>query len=289
MSIIDNSFGGVTTIPLLATNVVLSSAQYQNAFIIFTGAITANITITFPAIGSAYTVQNLTTNSSSFTVTAATTAAATQSIGLPPGVAQDIFTDGFNVKFRNMGKVGEYWDYAGSGYPNWVTACTIFPWIMCDGTVFSSAIYPQLTVILGGTTTPDLRGRTRYMLNQGTGRIIPAGGIDGDTRFATGGTGTGLSIAQSNLPNVNFPNSGITVQDTRTFGLDVSQKGVLFDGVSIGLGPGSGYRDINGNVVITGGSISINNQGSANSGGSGNTLASLSPGCISGVTMIRGG
>lgn len=63
MSIVDNSFGGLATIALGGSPVALSSTQYQCAFLRFTGALTANVAVTFPAVGSFYTIINDATNS----------------------------------------------------------------------------------------------------------------------------------------------------------------------------------------------------------------------------------
>src|SRR5262249_44480409 len=52
----------------------------------------------------------------------------------------------------------------------------------------AAAPYPGLAIIVGGTTLPDMRGRGRMYLNQGTGRITAGGGgVDGNTLFAAGG------------------------------------------------------------------------------------------------------
>jgi hypothetical protein len=188
MGIIDNSFGGVATIPLTNSPVTLSGAQYQCAFLVFTGALSGSVAVTFPAVGSFYTVQNLTSNTSNFQVTFLTTAGG-QTIGCPWGTPTQIFTDGSNVKYMNLGRgVGDYWDYAGSSVPAWVSACTVPPYLNCDGTAFSSATYPVLATILGGTTLPDARGRLRLALDAGVGRVSSAvSGVPGNTLLGSGG------------------------------------------------------------------------------------------------------
>lgn len=192
--IIDNSFGGMATIALTNSPVVLSSAQYQCAFITFTGALSGNCAISFPNVGSWYTVQNLTSNTSAFQVTLQSTVAGTQVIGCPWGEAFDIMSDSAgNMKFRNLGRIGSYWDDCGSSVPAWVSNCTVPPYLACDGSAFSSATYPILATRLGGTTLPDARGRYRATLNSGTGRITSGsstGGIDGDTKLSAGGSQT---------------------------------------------------------------------------------------------------
>src|SRR5512139_3185310 len=87
--IIDLSFGGVASILLTNSPVTLSSGQYQCVFLKFSGALTANVPITLPSIGSFYTVINNCTNSSAYYLTAQTTATGGRAIGLPPGVITD--------------------------------------------------------------------------------------------------------------------------------------------------------------------------------------------------------
>lgn len=153
--IIDAAFGGTTTLVLNNSNVSLSSGQYRNTFLTLTGTITANIAITLPLVGSVYTVENQTAGT--FYITLQTTAAGSQVVGCPPYIPFSVktSTDG-NVKYMNLGgPVGGYMDWAGSSVPIWMTACTIPPYLNCDGTAFSSATYPALATVLGGTTLPN--------------------------------------------------------------------------------------------------------------------------------------
>ena len=149
MTLVDSALGQLASIALTNVNVTLSAAQYQNAFLVFTGALSGSVQITLPNRGRLYTVQNLTSNTSSFTVTLNTTVAGSQAIGLPPGEAVDVMCDGSNIKFRNFGRVGSYIDHGGSSVPSWVSICTVPPLLNCDGTTFSSATYPILTTIFG--------------------------------------------------------------------------------------------------------------------------------------------
>lgn len=277
--LLDNFLGGTATIALTNSPVTLSSAQYQCAFIRFTGAITANVAITFPAVGSFYTIINDTTNSSNFIVTALTTAAGGRTIGLPPGNMTAILTDGVNARFSGLPPVGTYWDYGGSSVPAWVSACTIPPYLNCDGTTFSSATYPNLHAVLGGSNAlPDLRGRVRAYLNQGTGRITNGiSGIDGNTLKAAGGVQTnGENIGVNNLPNYD-----LSVNDPgHTHSIFPSPSGGQYTaGGSNGpLGNGSNTGSANTGITV-------------NSGGSGDTFGFpiMQPTCIGGLTLIRGG
>ncbi len=205
-SVLDASLGGSVTIPIssVAGALTLLASNYNNVFISFNGAITQNTVITLPAIGSFYVMQNITTGTSQFTVTLATTAAGSQQVGVPPYQAQDVFTDGSNVRFRGLPHIGTYWDYSGSSVPGWVAACTVPPWLNCDGTAFSSATYPYLATILGGTTLPDSRGRVRAPLNQTTSRLLSSNGVDGNTFLAGGGLQT-TTLSSLHLPQMVDP------------------------------------------------------------------------------------
>src|SRR6266446_5824480 len=171
-AVVDAALGQSVTIGLGGSNVVLSSPQYQSNTIIFNSTLTGNVAITFPSTFTGpYVMQNLCTGTSAFTITLQTTVVGGQVIGCKPGEMFDVFNDGTNLKYKNLGHVGSYWDYAGNTVPNWVSACTVPPYLLCNGQTFSSATYPALAVVLGSTTVPDGRGRVRAMLNLGTARL----------------------------------------------------------------------------------------------------------------------
>lgn len=290
MDIIDASFGGTATVALTNSPVTLSSGQYQNVFITFTGALSGNCAITFPTVGSFYTIQNLTTNTSAFQVTLQTTAAGAQAIGCPWGEAFDIMTDSVgNVKFRNLGRIGDYWDYAGSSVPAWVSNCTVPPYLNCDGTTFSSATYPILATILGGTTLPDSKGRFRATLNQNSSRITSGsstGGVDGNTLLASGGSQT------TTLSSQNMALSPTTDHDHIMFSSAAStvEIGSVSSYASYNYPPGAG-----GSYTITGAGTTPSRGRTASSGvqaltvgsSSPNNFSIIPPAYIGGITMIR--
>lgn len=267
---IDAALGGVATIALTSSPVVLSSGQYQNVFLNFTGALNANVAVTLPAVGSFYTIINDTTNSSTFVVTLLTTAAGGAQVGVPPATT-DIMTDGVNVRFRNLPHPGSYWHYSGSSTPAWVSACSTPPWLYCNGTTFSSGTYPLLTVILNSTTLPDLRGRTAYYYEDGTGRL---GGIG--TLGAAGGAQT-ITLTQANLPNVSFPVTDPGHNHT------VATNDANAGSATTAGGPATGGYLNGATVTINSAVTGI----SVNSGGSGTAFAILPPGVVAGISMIR--
>lgn len=75
-TILDNAFGGTTSVSLVASNVTLTSTQLQAMQLRFTGAISANITIYIPSgYYGRWTVTNATTGA--FTLTIASAAGGT--------------------------------------------------------------------------------------------------------------------------------------------------------------------------------------------------------------------
>lgn len=221
-SVLDDSLGGTATITLSNSNVILSSAQYQCNFFTFTGTLGANITVTLPAVGGFHTVQNLVMNPTAFSVSLNTQAAG-ERIGIPWGEPTDVLTDGVNVKFRNLGRVGTYLDIAAQNIPNWITACTVAPYLYCNGATFSSAIYPALRDFLGANTLPDCRGRTRFSLNDGTSRIHSSLGLNGDTLLAGGGYDA-VTLGVNDMPwaiSVDIGNEAFIGSDiTGRYGVD---------------------------------------------------------------------
>lgn len=273
-AILDAIFGSVTTKSLTNAPVPLTTTESRVNILRFTGTLTGNVVITLGAVIKSWICENNTLGA--FTILMQGSPGTGNKCALPPGSCQ-IYWDGTNVSFINLGIIGKYEDYPSAAIPAWVTTCTVPPYLLCDGTTFSAVTYPILNMILGGTTLPDSRGRVRYALNGGTGRLIAAGGIDGNTRFATGGNSSGLSIGQANLPNVNF---GLSISDTRTW---ITSGNVIQPGGGPGVGAGVGIVSGTIGVVVNNGAIG----GTAASGGIGTPLASVPDGYVGGIVMIR--
>lgn len=281
--VVDAALGQITTIQLNNTPVTLSAAQMQCAQIVFSssaapgGNLAGNVAITFTTVSPSstaligpYIIQNLCGNSSLFTVTLQTTVAGGQTIACKPGEPFDVINDGTNFKFKNMGHIGSYWDYAGSSVPNWVTACTIPPYLNCDGTTFASSTYPTLASIMG-TTLPDSKGRSRYALNQGSARITSSAGfgIDGNTLFAGGGSQT---LAQTQLPNVTLPTSNLAITLAAITGAP--------NGIGVRTGA---YASATNAATVSSADFTI--IGTVPLGGLGYNVAT--PGYAGGITMVR--
>jgi len=203
MVAVDGFIGGVQTIavtgaaPLTLTAPAGFTAtpspgptQSQNRVLRFTGALTANQQITLPLPG-AYIVENLTTGN--FVLTFRGAVAATEIIAINQGDRVTIYNDGSNVRFVDLGKVGQMEFWVGlTAMPAWVAACTNPPFLLCDGTatyLFSQFPYlgTRMAANFGGNgvTTfgvPDLRGRYPLAYD-GTGTRVTVAecGLNGQT------------------------------------------------------------------------------------------------------------
>lgn len=275
-SLLDLITGGIATISLNNSNVVLSQTQYKCKTLIFNSTLTGNIQIIFPSsFVKSYEVQNLCTATNTFNILLTTGVNGSQCVAAPPGETVNITNDGANnLQYRNFGHVGEYWDYGGATVPNWMAICGLYngasipPYLNCDGTTFSSATYPQLALLMGTTTLPDSRGRSRFTLNQATGRITAGiSGVDGNTRSAAGG----IEYMQVHTHGVTDPSHGHTHNAQQNNG--PNPMSAIAGTIAI-----QGAATIN--AAVTG--VSINNNGA---GGSQN----MPPAYVGGLTFIRAG
>ena len=282
MVAIDGMLGGFTTISLTNAPVTLSvpagftatpsagPTQSQNAILTFTGTLTGNCTITFPMPGF-YIVENLCVVGAYYVALASSSPG--EIVCAPPGEATHVYCNGIDVKYVDLGRVGSYLDLAATAVPAWISNCTVPPYLNCDGSTFSAVTYPALGAYLEGTTLPDLRGRSRAALNQGTGRITTAGsGVDGNTLLSAGGA-QNETIGQTNLPNYNLSVTDPGHAHTVSLISNLS-------GTPSGGGTQSG-GSTSTSTSTTGISVALN--------GGGNPLTTLPPVTISGLTLIRAG
>lgn len=286
--------GGTATIVCSGTQITLLSSQYRCKHLQLTGALTASLSIVFPSsFKKDYEIQHLCTNTSAFFVNATNFVPTGTFIGLPPGEVVGIMNDGTNVKFKSLDRIGSYFDHGSSSVPNWVQGSGTItsssgasvayptPYLSCDGTTFSSSTYPALAEMLGGTTLPDTRGRTRGTLNQATGRMNAGiGGVNGDVLLAAGGTEK-VTLAAASIPAISAAGSN-TFNSTATavlFGaLGVTTAfggvfGVQMNGLTNALAAQLGTNNTTVNVTST------------NTGGLGHVNAQ--PTYVGGITMIR--
>lgn len=226
---LDGFIGGVQTIGVTNAPVMLTApagaitpspgpTQAQNRVLRFTGVMTADVRITLPLPG-AYLIDNRTTGAFVLTFQGVT---ATEVIAVDQGNIVEIYNDGANVRYVNLGKVGalEFWGGI-SAMPAWVGECTVAPYLLCDGTVYNYSQFPYLgpkyAAQFGGNgaTTfgvQDLSGRYPLAYDKTGARITVANsGINGQTMGAAGGS-PDPTIAANNVPN----GVGVSVSGTVT-------------------------------------------------------------------------
>ena len=275
-SLMDSAIGNIATIGLNNSNVILNAAQFQSKTITFNSTLTGSVTITFPtSFTKSYEIQHICTGSSAFTITLETTASGGQVICCPPGEIIEVLNDGANLKYKNFGRIGEYWDYAGTAIPNWIQGCTIPPYLNCAGQPFSAATYPALNVILGSTTLPDARGRARFAADQATNRLS-----SGTIGFNPNGVGNA-----GGDQNYQAHGHSVTVTDpqhTHTIG---GYVGTTFGGVG---GGGSFPNSVVGEQLAQSAffAAATGITAVANTAGVG-TAANIPPAYIHGLTLIR--
>jgi hypothetical protein len=274
-SVLDSALGAITTIPLNNSNIVLTGAQFQSENITFNSTLTGSVQITFPtSFKKPYSIGHLCTGSSAFTITLATTAAGGQAICCPPGETIDCFNDGTNIKFKNLGRVGGYWDYAGSSVPAWVSGCTVPPYLNCDGSVIASSIFPLLPLILGSSLLPDTRGRARVALDQGAGRISSAV-FSSSLVGGTGGSQT-VTLGTSNLPPYTPAGTIFT-------------NGAITQGFAAGGVSQAAVKNGQGNVSNNDGTVIPSTFTGTAQGGVSAPVTVIQPSYIGGLTLIRAG
>jgi len=209
-------------------------------------------------------------------------------------ILQGFYGNPFNIP------IGGMMMYVGTTAPN---SNFVLPY----GQAISRSTYATLFGITSttwgtgdGSTTfnlPDIRGRAPFGLgNMGgsdAGRITVAGGNwDGTILESTSRGGQTHTILQTNLPNVNFTNSGITVgigtisvalQANGAAGNTADPNGKTlgaFSGSILGYNSNAADRQMSASSIGVGGSPSITAQGSAASGGSGTALTIMPPALV---------
>jgi hypothetical protein len=278
-TLIDLVAGGIATISLNNSNVVLSAAQFQSKTITFNSTLTGSLTITLPtSFTKSYEIQHLCTGSSAFTITLETTASGGQVVCAVPGEIVEVLNDGVNIKYKNFGgRIGSYMDWVGSSTPNWSDGCTIPPYLNCNAGSLSSATYPVLFGMIGGTL-PDRRGTVGATLNQGTGRLSFV--INASSVGVVGGVDN-IALTPTQIPS-------ITSNTNTTFGgksiatyLSPSGESINPTGSANAVGDLAGLANISF-LTAAGGTATSNNTGGAAHG-------NVQPTTVYGLSLIRAG
>lgn len=206
---LDGWLGGVASISLSNSNVTLTKptgtvtagggpTQAENAVLKLTGTLTGNVVITLPLPGK-YIVKNGCTVGAFYVQVRAL--GTGNVIGIPDGRAVTVWNDGTDADFVDTPEVGSALDLHcnTTTLPAWMTACSVLPYLIKNGSVHTAALYPALAARLGstyggnGATTfgvPDELSRIRLPVDSSgsAGRITTAiCGINGTTFGSAGG------------------------------------------------------------------------------------------------------
>lgn len=283
-ALLDTLLGAVGVVAVNNNSAVLNAAQLAFGTIVVTGTVTTGAAIVFPAgVSGWWTIYNITGGGGALLIEAV---GLTEVIGAPSGNPIDVLVNTGVVKYRNLPWIGSYHDHAGSTVPNWITSCTIPPFLNCDGSAFSGSTYPTLAGILGSTTLPDFRGRGGFYLNAGTARLTSAGaGIDGNTIFAPGGA-NGVTLAANQIPSLTStnPTQNIAVQSTNNIPTNgtINTVGTPGTGTPVTFISGPTGPAKQGSSGANSISVSYTNSGQV-------IIGNAAPGIVSGIRLIRAG
>lgn len=292
---IDGLFGGVGIVGVSNLPVTLTIPaglgpavpapgpwQSQNRVLRFTGALTANVTVTLP-LATKYVIDNQTTGDFNLIFRALTLG---QVVAVPYGCQMSVYNDGTNCYFADLAKVGdmEFWDGI-TAIPSWVTACTIPPYLLCSGQLGLFATYPHLGrkfgSLFGGngiTTfgTPDLQGRVPLAYDATGGRITVGGGagFNGQTIGASGGA-QGSQLSTTHLPAYT-PAGSVTTTLASSSNVPVSTN----------LGGTLGIFNFYTPTVTSGNLLQSSFTGNAQ-GGASSIFSNVLPAQVAGIWVVK--
>lgn len=144
-----------------SSNVTLTAAEVANFRITFTGALTGNITVTFPNTGGFFSVQNST--SGAYTLTLAISS-GTVSIIIPQGAIWLIYTNATAGTVEYLGTSGAVNAQTGTTY-------TIVQGDNGQLTTFSNGSAIAVTLPQAGTASKFQNGWKGYYRNIGAGTV----------------------------------------------------------------------------------------------------------------------
>ena len=223
-------------------------SQSMNALIRFTGAQSASATIQFTLPGF-YIIDNQCTGGFSTRLQPANLTG--NCIGAINGKKHHVFYDGVHMDYVDMPDPGTALDLNTNTttLPPWMTACTVSPYLLKDGSTYSTATYPALAQLLGstyggnGVTTfgvPDERSRVRLGVDTvqaasgaTSARITFAqAGFTGSLIGAAGGT-SAVVLVTANLPPYT-PSGNVTISSLTADSGISSASGGGSDNITVG-------------------------------------------------------
>jgi len=312
-SAIDGYFGGVQTISVNSSTITLTApggsstpsggpTQAQNAVLRFTGALTSNQFVVLPMPGY-YIVENLATGNPGFVLAFKSLTGGGRQICVDYGETIHIYNDGVNVKFVNFGRIGHIEMWAGlSAMPSWVNACSLPPYLLCDGGTYNFSDFPYLGQRLGATfggngvttfSVPDLRGRVALPYDSTGARITaPICGINGQV-LGSAIDNQGIVLNAGQIPTITAAGSNNIVVRSQNglTGIPTTTSGANVAGGAGAFGSGGPYSanstsaswagvdQLSGSNVVN---VTSNNTG-------GQSHSNVQPSQVTGIAVIRAG
>lgn len=219
---LDALMGGGYAVAMTSTNVTLTQVQANHLYFNITGVLTANLTLSFPAIGGLFIINNGTTGA--YTIVANTTASGSVGVTVPQSATSMVWLDGTNAynALSNLPSGTNALFAQASAPAGWTQITTLNDYALrivsgtgggLTGTVGLSAF------ISGGTlthalTTAELAAHSHSVTDPGHVHQAPnlqpfqfnvaAGGV------SPGSYGYGLGFSSNTASSV----TGITIQNS---------------------------------------------------------------------------
>lgn len=201
--VIDNVLGKTLAVPVVSSNVNLTTSQRQSLAFKITGVLGADISVTIPlspnsatvAEGGLFVFDNQTTGA--HTVTIKTVAVGSTGVAIPQGVRSLLYSDGTNIYSATDGGGGAKFKYV-SGDPNGVVTGTAG-----SATTLADVLWNGTTIYvsLGGTVWAGGAGATD--LSNVTGVLAIAHGGTASTTAQSARSGTGLNVESLTSTSAN--------------------------------------------------------------------------------------
>lgn len=308
LTIIDQCLGDVQTVSLSSSNVTLTTAQSQHNYFRLTGSLSANVTITWPAIGRSNYVYNATTGSYSVTLANAgggTTVVIPQGNGLfitqdptngviadpiPFGTLQAIAggttIDLGTAPARNVSVTGSGWTCTSFGS----SASTTSPVYLINFVAAGTLTYNATSMILPGSVSKTVAaGDSCFAVYLGSGNWR----VMGYTNAATSTTGyTLLGVQTFTASGTYTPTSGCRYVKVTAIGAGGGGGGAYSSssGASLNNGGGGGGEGATALYYGTAGaSVQTVTVGTGGPGGSGSSTGTTGGSTSFGALAVAGG
>jgi hypothetical protein len=225
MDVIDQSFGGVTSLNATAGSATLTASQYRSLIVSVAGAISGNVVYTIPSgVGGQWIVYNSTTDSSGgpWTVTFASGGGGTFK-EVQRNSPTIIYSNGADINSVNQPTPGSNTEliYNGSGS---FAASPLLTW---DGTTLAASALTVVDGVVAGTSVSDSIGNLRTVPSnpQSTSYTLVATDSGKFINITTGGVVVPSGVFSAGQSVTIYNNSSSTQTITQSSGVTMYQVG----------------------------------------------------------------